>query len=958
MRIIFTSLAFFLLTLQLLAQQREISGTLTTRDGSPLPGINIVVKGTSTGTTTDINGYYSLKVAVGETLVFSFIGMKTQEIVVTNDNFRAPSLKKSKANKKQKPSALQPLPRSLYQDTVSGKAPGVSILSDATPSYRPRNPLDPSTIRSIKRTLNGYSIRTDNDPVKRSGLRLQLSTSFGIDRVNKEPSLQNRYAQGQPANGSLSWRGPDQYETFSWGPLISTLEFDGSNYPYDKNGMLVPKGTGNGKNAIAYDPVSFFRTGTTTATELLATHPGPNGSTLTFDIENRGRDAVIPNSSLKRFNISTTIRNFDIADKLRATASISYSNSKGTLLSRGANLSTIVGSTYRTPSTFDNANSLPVDKAYNFPESYEFPDGTKRSHAPSVADNPNGLVSELPDRERLERFAASLHLRYSLLRSVDVIVNGNMDNQWSENRFGIPTGYSGYTPGRYTQRKDYETFANAIITPSYFFQDGNHDLKVSISYQTQYIRRQLSRSDDFGFETYNPGGEAEVMTSLNKTTSRTSHELIFNAYYGYGQWLTLRLGNRNYFSTTTSSSKYQNIFPTGSIGINLGELLSLWPIYDLRVYGSLSRNLHEATLLYSDWAYGSTRMQVENYSTFFETSELFFDSNLHPETERKFETGIKLSGFRAFRFELAYFNNHTENFLAPAWDEKEFRLQNVATIKNYGATITTGYDHDFGAVKWSTNLVWTKYNSLVQEVYNTQGLVPLSGFASAQTVMAVGKPMGAIFGTSYKKNNDGALIIGSDGFPLEDASLTMIGNPIPDWTLGWSCSIHWRQLQLSFLFDFKKGGDVWNGTNAVLDFFGKSSDTGELRNISNYVFEGVDINNNPSIIPVDFASPTKPVSENRWVRYGWDGVGEEYIEDASWIRFNELALTYSLKQYRSNALLKEVIFSLTGHNLFLITPYTGVDPSSTLFGYTAGNGLDLFNTPGTRRYSAQITFKI
>ena len=118
MRIIFTSLAFFLLTLQLLAQQREVSGTLTTRDGSPLPGINIAIKGTSTGTTTDANGYYSLKVAVGETLVFSFIGMKTQEIVVTNDNFRAPSLKKSKANKKQKPSALQPLPRSLYQDTV------------------------------------------------------------------------------------------------------------------------------------------------------------------------------------------------------------------------------------------------------------------------------------------------------------------------------------------------------------------------------------------------------------------------------------------------------------------------------------------------------------------------------------------------------------------------------------------------------------------------------------------------------------------------------------------------------------------------------------------------------------------------------------------------------------------------------------------------------------------------
>src|SRR5688572_2629105 len=166
MRIIFTLITFFVLTSPLVAQERTISGTLTTKDGSPLPGINVVVKGKNTGTTTDVNGYYSLKAAVGETLVFSFIGMQTQEIVVTKDNFRAPALKKSKVNRKQKEPALQPLPRSLYKDTLTGKAPGVSVLTDATPSYRPKNSIDPSTVRSIKRTLNGYTIRSDNDPVK------------------------------------------------------------------------------------------------------------------------------------------------------------------------------------------------------------------------------------------------------------------------------------------------------------------------------------------------------------------------------------------------------------------------------------------------------------------------------------------------------------------------------------------------------------------------------------------------------------------------------------------------------------------------------------------------------------------------------------------------------------------------------------------------------------------------
>src|SRR3989337_2750192 len=126
MRKFFTATIFFLLTFELFAQLRTISGTLTTNDGSPLPGINIIIKGTTVGTTTDINGYYSIDVPVGETLVFSFIGMQTREIVVTRDNFKTANAKKSKDNKKRKHYAFQPIPRSLYKDTISGNVPGVS----------------------------------------------------------------------------------------------------------------------------------------------------------------------------------------------------------------------------------------------------------------------------------------------------------------------------------------------------------------------------------------------------------------------------------------------------------------------------------------------------------------------------------------------------------------------------------------------------------------------------------------------------------------------------------------------------------------------------------------------------------------------------------------------------------------------------------------------------------------
>ncbi len=84
----FTFLAAFFVFLglqSLLAQPMQISGKVTSADdGSPLPGVSVIVKGTTTGTVTDINGNYELSVPQdAKALVFSFVGMKTQEVALT-----------------------------------------------------------------------------------------------------------------------------------------------------------------------------------------------------------------------------------------------------------------------------------------------------------------------------------------------------------------------------------------------------------------------------------------------------------------------------------------------------------------------------------------------------------------------------------------------------------------------------------------------------------------------------------------------------------------------------------------------------------------------------------------------------------------------------------------------------------------------------------------------------------
>ncbi|MEX0314374.1 MAG: TonB-dependent receptor [Allomuricauda sp.] len=65
--------------------QLDISGTVTDADGEPLPGVNIVVRGTTIGTQTDFDGNYAIKAATGEVLEFTYLGMKTQAVTVTNN---------------------------------------------------------------------------------------------------------------------------------------------------------------------------------------------------------------------------------------------------------------------------------------------------------------------------------------------------------------------------------------------------------------------------------------------------------------------------------------------------------------------------------------------------------------------------------------------------------------------------------------------------------------------------------------------------------------------------------------------------------------------------------------------------------------------------------------------------------------------------------------------------------
>jgi TonB-linked SusC/RagA family outer membrane protein len=189
----FKLLVFFLcVPLLLLGQQQNITGTVNDVQGGALPGVNVVVKGTTNGVQTSVDGKFSIKANTGQTLVFSFIGMKTQEVILTNQTNYTISLEQESSTLEEivvvgygevkksdvtgsitsvTSEELNSRPIANALQGIQGKAAGVDIGSNERPGQ-----LGSITIRGVR------SLTASNSPLYVvDGIPL---TTGGIDNIN------------------------------------------------------------------------------------------------------------------------------------------------------------------------------------------------------------------------------------------------------------------------------------------------------------------------------------------------------------------------------------------------------------------------------------------------------------------------------------------------------------------------------------------------------------------------------------------------------------------------------------------------------------------------------------------------------------------------------------------------------------------------------------------------------
>ena len=301
-------------------------------------------------------------------------------------------------------------------------------------------------------------------------------------------------------------------------------------------------------------------------------------------------------------------------------------------------------------------------------------------------------------------------------------------------------------------------------------------------------------------------------------------------------------------------------------------------------------------------------------------------SNIQPERLKELEVGIDGTVFdNRLTWEITRFNRNTTNLLlqrvpAPSSGFTS-QLFNGGKIRNSGTEISLGFSPLVTSTSsWISQVSFTRYTS---EVVDLAGLPPFfpaqSGFGNlGRTYIQEGRPITQIIGFDFK----------GDGSQTRADTLAQLGNSAPDFRIGFVNTFNYKSASLRAVVDWQHGGDVINLTQFLEDDGQTSPDWGS------------------------------DAWKARYAGY-LHGVIRPYVESASFVKVREISLDVNvpadlLQDIHLGA--SSLRLGLSGRNLFMWAPYSGLDPEVANFGSASvRNNLDISPYPPSRTFFFNVS---
>ncbi len=971
-------LFFIMASVVAMTYGQSISGTVTDPSGLPLIGVNVLVKGTFNGTQTDFDGKYSIEARTSDVLVFSFIGQKTVERNVENNTTINVQMEEDAAQLEeivvigygsQKKSDLTGsvasvngediarLPVSSLDKALQGRAAGAYISSPSG---------TPGAGMSIQ-IRGSTSLSASSEP---------LYVIDGVPMISED--LSGLFSGGQKTN-SIADINPNDIKAIEILKDASATAIYGSR---GANGVIIitTKRGQTGAPKINFNSYYGFQT-ITNQIDMLSSKEQLELMDDAARQDNRDLGTNYPDNYVSDLwgydpndpDLQNTdwydaifrtaaIQNQDFSisggtDKIKYYTSLAYFEQEGTQLGTGferlsarANLDSEINTWLKIGTTISvsrtnqqrtiNDNSLygvvintlagdplmPVreeDGSYADPFNY---------FGWWMLDNPVLVAEEYKRTTKTVRGLGTIFAEISLTdalsfrHSTSIDYTSLVDESYTPiiSRESVNSGANGL--GTYGSTEDF-----TWITENYFSYNKNfgdkHNLDaiVGISYQASNrnfasISAQQFPSDQF----VKLATAAEITAASTAGTEWGLASYYFRANYGYDNKYLLTFSGRADGSSRFGQNNRFGIFPSGSVAWRISQedfLKESETISDLklRVSYGVTGNQDGIGNFASRGLYG-----IGNYRSgaTLVPSQLS-NRNLSWERTTQYNFGMDLGLFNnRLTLTTDYFIKDTDDLLSsrliPGISGFPSVLDNIGAVTNKGFELSISGDVLRGDFNWNSSF---NISFIRNEVKN---LVVDDQIISDSHILKEGYPIGTFFLIDQKgvDPQTGNIIwddFNGDGIINAD-DRQIVGSVQPDFFGGFNNAFSYKGLDLSFLFQFSVGNEIFNHSRALYEGLGWSRiGTGfPLPDGNNHVLARDRWQEPGDITDIPRAS----LEDGNWKEYS-----SRWLEDGSFVRLKTVNLGYNFPdQILSKLNLSNLRVYVQGQNLLTFTKYTGFDP--------------------------------
>lgn len=988
------------------AQSVTLRGKVTDKSGNPVIGATVKIKNTNRGTTVGADGSFEISYEGTAVLVATAIGFDAAEATVSNQSSVSITLSENKKELQEvvvtalgvkrdkrvltysaqevKGATLAASKEPNIVNALSGKVPGVQITSaSGTPGSSSRivirgttsffgdnqalivvdgvpinndetgnltmgpgtnrlADIDPAIIENIS-VLKGAAATALYGSAGAKGV-LMITTKSGMGNVDRKPrvtvsqdlsfekpifpELQDKYGQGERG---IYYNGEDQKTSSSWGPLMDTL-------------MI------GGQRAKKYNQLKdFFRTGVTSNSAVSVA--GGNGSSdylMSYSYINQ--KGTVPETDYKRHALFAKY-NTKILSNLNSTFQLNYSSSTNDRQPEGYTLESPIWTIYTAPVSW---NPKPILN----------PDGTQRVYRYS-RNNPYWALENIRNSARVNRFIPVITLNYSPFSWLTITERAGADIYTEQDKYLEGIGSISNPTGKIIEQNiNFRQFNHDfMINANKTFGDFNVNLLLGNNVFSSFLQTQRATGTGLSVEGFENIGQASNIGYAENQTKWRKVGFYAQSNIDYKRMLVLSLTGR--YDGSSVLSQTNSFYPYGSVagGFIFSELLSpeLSEIINFgKVRVSYAVVGNDGVAPYSlNTPYqkpdglpgmGAISFPYQGQSGYL-LSQTLGNPNLRNEQLNEFEVGLETNLFgNRIGLEASYFDRKTKNGIIPGVTIASSTgytgtTVNSAEMYNKGVEVLLNAKPVVGKnFSWDFSFNFTKISNKVLSIYNNMDQLG-NGF----TTIVVGQPYGVIMGSSFKRNEQGKLMIDESGLPFSDGSINNIGNITPDWMAGLTNTVRYKQFSLSFLFDMKKGGDIQNNVDGYGYFYGSPKVTEDR---ADRIVDGISVvDNKPNTISV--------TGMDYWRRLS--GVTEAVIQDGTYIKLRTVTFSYDFgKSLFPRSFMKSATFAVTGRNLWIHSPhFTGGDPETSPFGSNnSSQGIYSFSTPTSRsiNFSLKASF--